>query len=197
MTKFSRAVLAAASLALGLLYVTPLWRIQLVAPQYPEGLGIRIWVDRIVGAQPQDLNSINDLNHYIGMRAIEPDAIPELRFMPWILAGLIVVGLLAALLGRRWAVRTWLGLLVGGAAAGLADFWKWGYDYGHNLNPRAAIKVPGMSYQPPVVGVKQLLNFQATSWPDLGAWIAFAAVGVAVWILWRERAHAAHSPPGR
>ena len=197
MTKLSRAVLAAASLALGLLYITPLWRIQLVAPQYPEGLGIRIWVDRIVGAQPQDLNSINDLNHYIGMRAIEPDAIPELRYMPWILAGLIVAGLLAALLGRRWAVRTWLGLLVGGAAAGLADFWKWGYDYGHNLNPRAAIKVPGMSYQPPVVGVKQLLNFQATSWPDLGAWIAFAAVAVAAWILWRERARPEHLQPGR
>ncbi|HEU5358861.1 MAG TPA: hypothetical protein VFU45_07070 [Gemmatimonadales bacterium] len=187
MTKLSRAVLAAASLVLGLLYVTPLWRIQLVAPQYPEGLGIRIWVDRIVGAQPQDLNSINDLNHSIGMRAIEPDAIPELRFMPWILAGLILTGLLAALLGRRWAVRTWLGLVIAGAAAGLADFWKWGYDYGHNLNPRAAIKVPGMSYQPPVVGVKQLLNFQATSWPDVGAWIALAAVAAALWVLWRER----------
>lgn len=197
MTKLSRAVLAAASLALGLLYVTPLWRIQLVAPQYPEGLGLRIWIDKVIGAQPQDLNSINNLNHYIGMRPIEPDAIPELRFMPWILAALIGLGLLAALVGRRWAVRTWLGILVAGAVAGIADFWKWGYDYGHNLSPHAIIKVPGMSYQPPVVGVKQLLNFQATSWPGTGAWIAFLAAGAAAWILWRERARPEHLQPGR
>ena len=28
-------------------------------------------------------------------------------------------------------------------------FYLWEYDYGHNLNPNAAIVVPGMSYQPP------------------------------------------------
>jgi copper chaperone NosL len=49
--------------------------------------------------------------------------------------------------------------------AGLIDFYMWGYDYGHNLNPRAPIKVPGMSYQPPLIGCKQLLNINACSWP--------------------------------
>ncbi|HET7025943.1 MAG TPA: hypothetical protein VFI39_12130 [Gemmatimonadales bacterium] len=187
MRRSSRMALAAAAAALALLYVTPLWRIQLIAPQYPEGLGLRIWVDRIVGAAPQDLNSINGLNHYIGMQRIEPDAIPEMHYMPWILAALIGLGVLAALIGRRGPVRAWLGILVAGAAAGIADFWKWGYDYGHHLSPTAIIKVPGMSYQPPVIGGKQLLNFRATSWPDLGAWIAVVAVAVAVWVLVRER----------
>lgn len=187
MRRSSRMALAPAAAALALLYVTPLWRIQLIAPQYPEGLGLRIWVDRIVGAAPQDLNSINGLNHYIGMQRIEPDAIPEMHYMPWILAALIGLGVLAALIGRRGPVRAWLGILVAGAAAGIADFWKWGYDYGHHLSPTAIIKVPGMSYQPPVIGGKQLLNFRATSWPDLGAWIAVVAVAVAVWVLVRER----------
>src|SRR4029078_10229162 len=101
MTRTSRLVVALASLLLLSVYVTPLWRIELIAPQYPEGLGLRIWVDRITGLKPNDLNSINGLNHYIGMRPIDPDAFPELRLMPRLVAAAVVAGLLVALLGRR------------------------------------------------------------------------------------------------
>lgn len=186
----SRLVVALAAVLLLALYVTPLWRIELYAPQYPEGLGLRIWVDQITGAKPNDLNSINGLNHYIGMRAIEPDDFPELRLMPWILGGLIAVGLLVALIGRRGPLYLWLQLLLLGAVAGLVDFYRWGYAYGHELDEHAAIKVPGMSYQPPVIGSKQLLNFEASSWPDLGGWIAVLtmAIGVTVVVLERRRA---------
>jgi hypothetical protein len=177
MRRSSRIAVALASLLLLAVYVTPLWRIQLIAPQYPEGLGLRIWVNQITGLKPGDLNSINGLNHYIGMRAIEPDTIPELRYMPQLLACAVVAGLLVALIGRRGVLYAWAVLFTAGAVAGLGDFWKWGYEYGHQLDPHAAIKVPGMSYQPPVIGSKQLLNFHATSWPDIGGWILIAALG--------------------
>jgi copper chaperone NosL len=137
--------------------------------------------------KPNDLNSINGLNHYIGMHEISPDDIPELRLMPWMLGGLIALGLLAAAAGRRALLHLWLALLAVGAAAGLVDFWMWGYRYGHELDEHAAIKVPGMSYQPPVIGSKQLLNFEASAWPDPGAWIALAAFGVGIWVALRER----------
>jgi copper chaperone NosL len=180
MTRISRIAVALASVILLAVLVSPLWRIQLIAPQYPEGLGLRIWVDRITGLKPNDLNSINGLNHYIGMRPIDPAAFPELRYMPWLVAAAVVAGLLVALVGRRGLLYTWAVLFTIGAIAGLGDFWKWGYDYGHQLDPHAAIKVPGMSYQPPIIGSKQLLNFHATSWPDLGGWIAIAALAVVV-----------------
>jgi copper chaperone NosL len=57
------------------------------------------------------------------------------------------------------------------------DFWRWEYNYGHNLDPDAAIIVPGMAYQPPLIGFKQLLNFGAYSMPDVGGWI-FVGVGL-------------------
>jgi copper chaperone NosL len=186
MRTLSRWTIAAASLLLLALYLLPLWKIQLYAPQYPEGLGLRIWIDRITGAQPNDLNSINNLNHYIGMHAIHPDDFPELRFMPWILAGIIAAGLLVALIGRRGVLYAWLQLIVLGAVAGMADFYRWGYAYGHELDEHAAIKVPGMSYQPPVIGSKQLLNFHASSWPDLGAWIAVLVLGIGLTVAWLE-----------
>jgi copper chaperone NosL len=173
---WARITVLAASLALLAAYSLPLWKIALEAPQYPEGLGMLIRVNTIEGLGPNDLNNINNLNHYIGMKRIVPDSIPELRFMPWILGALIAWGVAAAATGRRWMICAWFGLLAAAALAGLADFWRWGYDYGHDLDAEnAIIKIPGMSYQPPLVGSKKLLNFTAHSWPAAGGWIALAA----------------------
>jgi len=179
-SKVSRFVIAAAALLLALLYVTPMWRIDLSAPQYPEGLGIRIWVDRIEGAAPTDLQNLNGINHYIGMQPIEPDQIAELRYMPAIVGVLLATGLAAALLGRRALLFGWLAAYGAVALAGLVDFWKWEYDYGHNLDPTAAIKIPGMAFQPPLLGGKQLLNFHASSWPDIGGAAAILSLTVAL-----------------
>jgi copper chaperone NosL len=172
----TRILLAAAALLLGVAYVAPLWHIGLVAPQYPEGIGMFVWIDTITGQKPNDLQSINGLNHYIGMKAIVAAAIPELRLMPGIIATLIGAGLVVAGIGRRRLLYAWTVLLAVVTAAGLVDFWIWSYDYGHDLDPTAAIKIPGFSYQPPLLGSKQLLNFTAISWPSVGGWAIAAAL---------------------
>ena len=193
----SRVIVLVAALLLAAAYVLPLWRIELDAPQYPEGLGLRIWINQITGVKPNDLNSINNLNHYIGMHRIEPDAIPELRLMPWFIGAMIGLGLITAAVGRRGLLTAWAAVLSVGAAVGIADFWKWGYDYGHHLDPSAAIKIPGMSYQPPLIGTKQLLNFHAASWPDIAGWLAILAVGLVlgVTVLEWKRADAVRQRP--
>ena len=135
MRGWSRVLLALAALGLVTTYFAPLWHIALKAPQYPEGLGMYIWSSRITG----ELRSINGLNHYIGMKEIHPEAIPELRLMPQIVAGLVALGLVAAAFGRRVGLYAWTALFGGGALIGLVDFWRWGYDYGHHLDPEAAL----------------------------------------------------------
>ena len=176
MSRVTRILVALAALSMAIVYVLPLWQIGLEAPQYPEGLGLYIAVDKIVGQQPQDLNSINGLNHYIGMKVISPDDIPELTYMPKIVAGLIALGLLTAAVGKRRLLMGYAAVLVIFSVAGLADFYKWSYDYGHNLSPDAILKIPGMTYQPPLIGSRRLLNFHATSWPASGGWVLIAAV---------------------
>jgi copper chaperone NosL len=179
-SRFAQSVTALAALSLTGLFFLPLWRVQLVAPQYPEGLGMRISINSIRGATSYDLDNINGLNHYIGMQRISPEAIPELRLMPWILGALIVTGLIAALLRRRRPLYAWFAAFVIASAAGLVDFWRWEYEYGHNIDfEHAIIKIPGMNYQPPLMGVKQLLNFTAVSWPDAGGWLALVAFALA------------------
>ncbi len=181
MTRFSRLLAGAAALLLAAVYVLPLWHVRLVAPQYPEGLGMHIHVSSLQGATETDLNNINNLNHYIGMKRIETGAIPELTIMPWIVAALIGGGLLVAAMGKRRPLYLWVGTFGLVGAVGLFDFWRWEYDYGHNLDmAEAIIKIPGMSYQPPLIGSKQLLNFTATSWPGLGGVAAGAAFALGV-----------------
>jgi hypothetical protein len=186
MSARSRLLLAAASLLLIVAFIAPIWAVYLQAPQYPEGLGMLIRVNDITGIKPNDLQNINNLNHYIGMKRIVPESIPELRFMPWILATLVATGLAAAAAARRWMARAWVTAFALVAAIGLADFYKWEYDYGHDLDlENAIIRIEGMSYQPPLIGSKQLLNFRATSLPAAGGYalIASLALGVLVVVL--------------
>jgi copper chaperone NosL len=188
----SRRLAALAAVLLLGTFAFPLWRITLEAPQYPEGIGMRIRVNTVEGMKPNDLQNINGLNHYIGMKAIAPDTIPELRFMPWVVIGLAAAGIVTALAGRRALLVAWLGTFLLLGLAGLADFWRWGYDYGHDLAADAIIRIPGMAYQPPLIGSKQLLNFTAHSWPDVGgvlAGLAFALGAAALVVALRaERA---------
>lgn len=190
MSRNARILLLIASLSLAAAFVFPLWAVYLQAPQYPEGLGMLIRVNDITGIKPQDLESINNLNHYIGMKRIEPTSIPELRVMPYLLAGLLVLGVAAAAAGRRWMARAWVAVFLLLAIVGLADFYRWEYDYGHDLDvENAIIRIPGMNYQPPLIGSKQLLNFRATSLPAAGGIVLMVALGlgvVAVIMDWRR-----------
>jgi copper chaperone NosL len=182
LSKTTRIILGVASLSLIVTYFVPLWQILLWAPQYPEGLTMKIWVDKLSG----QVDIINGLNHYIGMKHISVEMFLEFQYMGILIGFLIAVGVAAAAFGsgRILFFFTLLSYVYGAAA--LWDFWRWGYDYGHNLDPNAAIKVPGMSYQPPVIGYKNLLNFTSYSGPDTGAWFIIAVCGLATVLWWWE-----------
>jgi len=161
-------MLAGAVLLLGM-FLFPLWKITLLAPQYPHGMSMFIWMTKITGDEPGTLQNINILNHYIGMKPIEPDSIPELQFMKYIVIAIAGLGLIATIL-NKWQINlAWFIILVGAGALAMYDFYLWEYDYGHNLDPHAAIKIEGMAYQPPLIGKKLILNFTAISYPNIGA----------------------------
>ncbi|OGU69638.1 MAG: hypothetical protein A2499_07740 [Stygiobacter sp. RIFOXYC12_FULL_38_8] len=171
MKNLSKWLMIIAAVILWGAFLFPIWNIDLRAPQYPEGLGLRIWVNQITGQKEGDLNLINNLNHYIGMKTIHPESIPELKVMPYIIVIFSVLGIAFGLFNRKWLKAFWLVLLLLVLSYGLYDYYLWGYDYGHNLNPKAPIKIPGMTYQPPLLGTKQLLNMNAKSVPGIGTYI--------------------------
>jgi copper chaperone NosL len=167
------------TLAMIIMYFVPAWSIYLIAPQYPEGLSMQIWLNKITG----QVEIVNGLNHYIGMKHINADMFPEFTFLIYILGFFILAGLVIVFTGNRKLLFYYLILSVIGGIAALTDFYMWGYDYGHNLDPSAAIQVPGLSYQPPLIGHKKLLNFDAYSYPDTGGWIVVGVTGL-FFIIW-------------
>ncbi len=183
MKRLPQVLMLLAALLLVSLFVWPMWRITLVAPQYPSGVTMYIYINKIGGEHESTLQNINILNHYVGMKPIEPEAIPELRYFPWVVWSMIALGLLAAALNRRWAFFAWASLMLVLAAAGIYDFYLWEYDYGHNLSPNAPIKIPGASYQPPLIGTKAILNFVATSMPHISGYLVGIAILLA-WVAW-------------
>ncbi len=170
---------------LGTTMLLPLWDIAIFAPQYPEGLSLHIWLNKISG----DLANINILNHYVGMMPITPTDIPELIYFPKLVAGIMGLGVMALVLPRLWSVGLYFLSFSTFSLFALYDFWKWEYNYGHNLSPDAPIKVPGMSYQPPLFGTETLLNITIYSYPAVGGWlmmVSYFIVALVVFYKYQE-----------
>jgi len=149
----------------------PIWQIQLTAPQYPEGLVLKIFAHKLAG----DVDVINGLNHYIGMATLHTKDFIEFTVLPFIIIFLILMQILTIFINKKvlYLINAIIFLVL--AFVCMGDFYRWEYNYGHNLNPEAPIQVPGMSYTPPLLGYKQLLNFGAFSIPDNGGWTYIAA----------------------
>lgn len=177
MKKSTKILLFISALCLSISIFVPIWRIELDAPQYPEGLNLLIYADKLGG----NVEIINGLNHYIGMRTLHADDFVEFTVLPYIIGFFALLNLLVLLSANKKFLNVLFILFVAFGVLAMVDFWRWEYDYGHNLDPNAAIVVPGMAYQPPLIGFKQLLNFGAYSIPDIGG-ILFIASGLLVLI---------------
>tara|TARA_R110002074_G_scaffold149035_4_gene301228 strand:- start:50417 stop:51022 length:606 start_codon:yes stop_codon:yes gene_type:complete len=173
------------------LYFFPLWNIMLGAPQYPEPLGMNIFIDGIKGFNEFDIVNIDGLNHYIGMKTIpKPEEMWEFSAFPKVIGAMVFLGVLIGFLGfigkisYKWFIGWFLLMSVLGIL-GMYDFNAWMTDYGTNLDPHAIMKMANpdgtpMTYKPPLFGHANMLNFQVTSLPQTGAWMMFVGMMLTV-----------------
>lgn len=173
LTPISRIIIAVCGLMLMTVLFVPLWQIEMDAPQYPEGLVLKMHPHKLAG----NVDIINGLNHYIGMKELHAENFIEFTVLPYIIIFFALFCFVVAIQRKRvWLTVLTSAFIIFGIIA-MADFYRWLYDYGHDLNPAAAIIVPGQSYQPPLLGFKQLLNFGVYSIPDIGGFL-FILVGI-------------------
>lgn len=180
----TRLVLAALVVPLLLSFMYPLWRIDMEAPQYPNGLSLEIYSYKIDGGDGgRHIQEINTLNHYIGMRTLDREAMTDLDWIPFALGGLAVVALRVAAIGNVMAL---VDLAVATTYISLFAFARYVYTlyvFGHNLNPQAPVKVPG--FMPGVIGSKKIANFTTYSWPSAGSvLIGVFVLGVFAILAW-------------
>ena len=188
MRKKPTIIMLTAALLLLLLFTVPLWKITLSAPQYPDGLKMYLNIDGISDGGTGDLKNINIMNHYVGMKEIDQEDFKEFEIIPLIVIGLVLSGIIFALLKKRSLIIFWIGIFALLGIVGLYVFYQWEYEYGHNLDPKAAIKVPGAAYQPPLLGKKEILNFIAGSYPHIGAYLILISMSLAAysWYLLKD-----------
>jgi copper chaperone NosL len=171
--------------------VLPIWTMRLWAPQYREGLSLVIFANTIRG----DLQSINTLNHYVGMKAIRAEDFHEFSYMPQLLSLFGVMALAAALLNRRWVAM--FGWLLFSVFAGLmfADFGVWLWHYGHDLDPHAPITLP--AFTPPFIGLARMANFRVLSLPGPGTLLLGVAWLLGPVVMWLDHraARVGAAPP--
>ena len=190
--KTSQILMIIGALLLAALYFFPLWKITLLAPQYPEPLGLNIHITHLSdGVQYNDVKNIDLLNHYIGMghlpteenitkKNVQPFI--EFTIFPIVIGIMILFGLFAGFKGNPKLYLIWLFVMVFLGIAGLYDFYLWLNSYGHNLDPNAILKITDpvtgkpMGYQPPFFGYKKILNFEVYSYPAAGAYFITASM---------------------
>lgn len=180
----SRIIMMVGAFLLLSLFVFPIWNITIDAPQYPDGIGMNIWINKIVDANPNDIQNINLMNHYVGMAYI-PEHMPEFDIFPIVIGVMALLGLVIGFIGNRNIYLFWFFTMTVLGSLGMYDFYAWEYEYGHNLKETAAIKFTDaegkpLAYQPPLIGNTTILNFNAKSWPRTGAYLMFLGMGLSV-----------------
>ena len=183
----SRLLLLLAAVAIAVSFLFPLWKMHLVAPQYSDGLDLYIWPYKIEGGglNGQHLVEINNLNHYIGMKAIEQADFLEMIWMPFVFGSIILLILRSIVFGEMsnvvdlFALYTYFGLF------SIGSFWYRLYQYGHNLDPHAPVHIK--PFTPLLIGVKQIANFREYSYPQSGAYLLCGSVLLILLAGWWSR----------
>lgn len=152
----------------------PYWNFKLLAPQYPKGLFMTIYLHGVGGA----VDEVDIINHYIGMHKLVDAAPLERAAGPWLVA-VLAVGIVAGMViaGRR--VGAWLWVPALALPLGfLGDTLYWMWQFGHNLDPAAPIDFA--PFMPELFGHGVIGQFHTWAWPGPGFWTAAVGTGLVV-----------------
>lgn len=178
-------LLGAAALLLLISMFLPYWKMTLMAPQYPGGLSVQVYVNRMTG----DVDEIDGLNHYIGMRPLEEAAqlersvsIAATAILALLtLAAIYIHSPLAALLALPAALMPYLFL---------ADMYYWMRNFGLNLDPTAALSGAIEPFVPPILGEGLVAQFRTIAELQIGWYLAaLGSVLIIAGLIMQRRAY--------
>ncbi len=173
----SRVLVLVAAVLLVPSFLFPLYQMTLYSNQFPDGLVLKIYSYTLEGGQSgtrDDLREINSLNHYIGMRPLLESDFSEFKWLPFGLGAFALLALRAIAFGKMSKL---VDLVVLFLYFTLFSLWSFGhrlYQYGHVLDPTAAIKVA--PFTPPLIGTQQIANFTVNNYPGPATYLIAASL---------------------
>ena len=187
-------LMGAAALFILISIFFPYWEMELEAPQYPKGLFVQLYVNRLTG----DVREIDGLNHYIGMKPLAEAATLERSMSIFAMAALALVTASAIFVHNKWAAVLALPVLLYPFIF-LGDLLFWLRLFGQNLDPTAALSSTVQPFTPPLIGSKQIANFVVITRVDIGFYLACLAVVLVLvglyfhWKTYKPLVDAAHA----
>jgi copper chaperone NosL len=173
----SRVLVLTAAVLLIPSFLFPLYQMTLYSNQFPDGLVLKIYSYTLEGGHSSnrdDLREINSLNHYIGMRPLLESDFSEFKWLPFGIGAIALLGLRAIAFGKMSKLVDLVVLFIYFA---LFSLWSFGHrlsQYGHVLDPTAAIKVKPFS--PPIFGTQQIANFTVNNYPGPATYLIGASL---------------------
>jgi hypothetical protein len=171
----------------------PYWNIVLRAPQYPRGLSVHVYVNKM-----EDIRSVREvdgLNHYIGMIKLTDAATIE-RMMSVYAIGLVAIFAVGSVFLSGWW-RTLARIpIVLYPAVFVIDLFAWLYYAGHNLDQKAALSSSISAFTPHIYGEGKIGQFSTEAKFEAGFWMAVAAAvlaAIAIAFDWRRSRHGSPS----
>jgi copper chaperone NosL len=177
-------MICAAAMLLGSIAL-PYWKMELQAPQYPKGLEMTVYVNKVQG----DVNEVDGLNHYIGMRPISEAGQFERSMSLIAIAALVMLVVAAIFVHNPCALAlTWPVMLY--PVIFLLDLWLWMRAFGQDLDPRAPLSSIIEPFVPQIIGSGQVAQFKTEAIWMPGLYVAFvASVLIAAGIFLHRRAY--------
>ena len=170
-----KCVLSLARLSLLVSLFLPYWHMTLEAPQYPDGLHVTAYINRLTG----DIAEIDGLNHYIGMRPLEEAAQLERTLSVAMLIALILIVEGAVYVRTKWAALLALPAVLFPFFF-LIDLHLWMSHFGQNLDPTAPLSNAIKPFTPPILGEGLIGQFRTIASAGLGLILAFTTSGLMV-----------------
>ena len=181
LSKASMYSLFIAAATLIFVIFVPWWAMKFYAPQYPEGLDIIVYPYTLAG----DIDNVNALNHYIGMKEFSNETFPELTFIPYIVAGLVILVLVVAFLRNKALLYGLISLFIVGGIVGIWDMHRWLKTFGTELDPMAPIELE--PFVPPIIGENVIANFTTHSYFHVGGYLLLVVLLLFIFPLWKDR----------
>jgi hypothetical protein len=163
----------------------PFWSLVLHAPQYPRGLVVNAYINRLEG----DVQEIDGLNHYIGMRPLGEAAQLERSISLFALIALALLVAAAIYIHSPWAALLSLPAILFPAVF-LGDLYFWLNNFGQNLDPRAALSNAIEPFTPTILGEGFIGQFRTVAYADFGLLMtALASILIVVGLYLQRRAY--------
>lgn len=183
-------LIVGAGLLIGSIFF-PYWNIVLRAPQYPKGLSVDVWVNRLTDMR--SVREVDGLNHYIGMIKLTDAATIERAISVYAIVLVAILALVSTFLPYRWRTLARLPMAIYPVLFAV-DMFAWLYYAGHALDPKAALSSSIHEFTPRILGTGEIGQFKTEAAFQTGFWMAVAAMVLAIVALvldWRARRHVA------